>query len=406
MQTRYCPKCQREIAEKAWQLHQFLCKGQTQTLVGGKPDSVQHSQVDTDKQSSEIVPVTVGDGGQTSVPAEQVSDKSPVTASVPIMERHEVFAEPESRPSPAPIEYETNLHANGSEIFYPTVDKDFIVTQYISNQLDVLERESHEKPTNMLITGFPGGGKTSLAIQFAAKYNRPCVKSDFGVVQEPQQLFQTTKLIKDGDVNVTETRDSAFVRGIETERCVVIMDELTRVENERCLNPLMPILDGNKSAWIDELRRRVRVAPGVVFFATINEGALFCGVSSLDQALRDRFKEIFLDYLPTEQELKVITAKTGVPDDIALSLVEFGHKVRSTPTIVRKISTRQLLTAASSFKHGAALWEAVESAIGNYNDTAWRQQVMESFSLSIRNQDEYEKYKHMDEIHGSYVTYV
>ena len=97
-----------------------------------------------------------------------------------------------------------------------------------------------------------------MAIQYAAIGRRPAVIADFGVLQEPQQLFQTTHLVEhDGHV-ITETRESAFIRGIETKNCVVIMDELTRVENERCLNPLMPLLDGRKSTWIDELRRRIQ----------------------------------------------------------------------------------------------------------------------------------------------------
>ena len=67
---------------------------------------------------------------------------------------------------------------------------------------------------------------TSLAIQFAAVQHRPIVIADFGTIQEPQQLFQTTHLIQgQGSFNVTETRESAFIRGIETPNCTVVMDE-------------------------------------------------------------------------------------------------------------------------------------------------------------------------------------
>lgn len=290
------------------------------------------------------------------------------------------------------------------EVFYPKPDSYFIVPTRVSEALRVTEAISHNHPTNILITGQPGGGKTSLAIQFAARYKRPIVIADFGVLQEPQQIFQTTRLVQCSDGTITDTRESGFIRGIETDGCVVVMDEMTRVENERVLNPLMPLLDGRKLAWIDDLRRRVTVANKVVFIATINEGALFCGISSLDLALRDRFREVFLDYLPADQEAQVLIAKTGVSQPIADSLANFACVVRNTPAISKKISTRQLLHAAEAFCQGTSLWQAVDSAIGNYNDLEWRQQVMEVFSLNIKDEAEYKTWVSRPE-EDSYVKY-
>lgn len=288
---------------------------------------------------------------------------------------------------------EVTTSGNGAmEVFYPKADPNFLVSENVVEALRVTEAISHKHPTNLLITGQPGGGKTTLALQFAAKFNRPVVVADFGVLQEPQQLFQTTRLIERNGGVVTDTRESGFIRGIETEGCVVVMDEMTRVENERVLNPLMPLLDMRGSAWIDDLRRRIHVANNVIFVATINEGALFCGISSLDLALRDRFREIFLDYLPAEPESRVLQEKAGVPKTIANSLAEFAYVVRTTPAISRKVSTRQLLHAAEAFAEGTSLWQAVETAIGNYQDLAWRQQVMEIFSLNIKDEAEYKKW--------------
>ena len=140
------------------------------------------------------------------------------------------------------------------------------------------------------------------------------------------------------------------------------------------------------------MRRRVHVADNVIFIATINEGALFCGISSLDLALRDRFREVFLDYLPAESESRVLEEKTGVPKLIANSLAEFAYTVRTTPVISKKISTRQLLHAAEAYAEGTSLWQAAEAAIGNFNDLEWRQQVMEIFSLNIKDEAEYKKW--------------
>lgn len=279
------------------------------------------------------------------------------------------------------------------EVFYPGPDPYFIISENVVEALEVTEAISRKHPANLLITGRPGGGKTTLAIEFAAKFNRPAVVIDFGVLQEPQQLFQTTRLIQgSGDSMITDIRETGFVKGLETKDCIVVMDEINRPENERVLNVLMPLLDGRRSAWIEDLRRRVYVADNVIFVATLNEGNLFCGITSIDLALRDRFREVFLDYLPAEAEAKVLEVKTGIPKIIANSLAEFAYAVRNTPAISKKISTRQLLYAAEAYSEGTSLWQAVSTAIGSSNDLGWRQQILEIFSLNIKDETEYEKW--------------
>lgn len=277
-------------------------------------------------------------------------------------------------------------------VFCPELDPAFLVSTDVKAEMDVADRVSVKHPVNILITGQPGGGKTSLGMQFAARHKRPCVVVDFGALQEPQELFHTTYLKSTKDGPQTDIRESGFIKGLETERCVVVLDELNRPENERVLNVLLPFLDGRACSYIDYLRRWVNVAEGVVFIATLNEGATFCGVTSIDTALRDRFREIYLPYLPLKMEKEVIIAKTGVGEETAHILAEFAAKVRSAPTINRKVSTRQLLTAAENYVHGDELWRAVSTAIGHYNDKSWRQQVMELLSLVLPHQGEYEKW--------------
>jgi nitric oxide reductase NorQ protein len=353
----YCPKCQQDIPDKAWKIHQVICK--SKTVVQPPPIPVVEPYTDAEVKRA----------------AEVVSTEAQHEAEVETTEQTVIPPEPEN--------------GGQTEIVYPELDPNFMVNKLVMDALMEADKLSMSEPVNLLFTGHAGGGKTSLAFQFAAVTHRPLVVADFGVVQEPQQLFQTTHLVKgEGNFNVTETRESAFIRGIETERCVVVMDELTRVENERCLNPLMPLLDGRNKAWIDELRRWVKVAPGVVFIATINEGTLFCGVSSLDAALRDRFAEIFMPYLPADQEMEVVKRKTGIPDTIALTLAQFAAIVRQTDDIEKKVSTRQMLRAAKYYSVGAPLWHAVELSIGNFNDDTWRQRVMEVYSLNIKDPDE------------------
>ena len=188
MQTVPCEYCGNPINVSAIEIHRKICSkrpGAPQPIaVTPKPIAVTPPQV--------IVPQP---GAKTNEVAKDA--QIPAVVNVPV------------KP------------ANGvNEVFMPLSDPYFMVSEYIMETLRITEQMSHRKPTNLLITGQPGGGKTSLALQFAAKFNRPCVVADFGVMQEPQQLFQTTRLSKVGDVVVTDTQESGFVKGIETEGCV------------------------------------------------------------------------------------------------------------------------------------------------------------------------------------------
>ncbi len=397
MITKQCEYCGQDIAEKAYDLHLKLC---SKRPIGGEPVlQPEPPKVEPPMAESEIPEPGTAEymefWKQLTTRGQQHElerRKALETKHVEVESAVQPAVEQTSGLAPAPPASAPEPGNGAMEVFYPKADPDFIVPENIVEALRVTEAISHRHPTNLLITGQPGGGKTSLAIQFASHFNRPIVIADFGVLQEPQQLFQTTRLVESNGGIITDTRESGFIRGIETEGCVVVMDEMTRVENERVLNPLMPLLDMRGSAWIDDLRRRIHVADRVIFVATVNEGALFCGISSLDLALRDRFREIFIDYLPAEPESKVLMAKTGISKSIANSLAEFAYVVRTTPAISKKISTRQLLHAAEAFAEGTSLWQAVETAIGNYNDLEWRQQVMEIFSLNIKDETEYRKW--------------
>ena len=221
----------------------------------------------------------------------------------------------------------------------------------------VAQRSQAGECVNAIIRGPKGCGKTTLARVFAARWARPFYEVHCGAFVDVEQWFGKDRLT----AGETWYRKARFIYAVETPFCVVLLDEINRTHPE-VLNAILGLLDWRRSMWSDDLTYEVRVAPGVVFFATINEGEEFYGVNPLDAALRDRFpRTIRLDYPPRNAEAAILR-EHGLAPATADRLTEFAHTLRKSTRPV-PISTRQLLVAAEEVLGGATLREAVETAI-------------------------------------------
>ena len=74
------------------------------------------------------------------------------------------------------------------------------------------------------------------------------------------------------------------------------------------------------------------MAPGVVFFITLNEGYEYVGTNPIDEALRDRMTySVRMSYVPRWVETSILVRRTAVDDDTAGELTEFARSVRRNP---------------------------------------------------------------------------
>ncbi len=269
---------------------------------------------------------------------------------------------PEVISVPPVAELAPSVRVTSNGLIIPAVDPHFVVKQSTLTMLKRVENMSKSHHVNVMITGMQGSGKTSLARQHAAIFKRPFCEVQCGLMSEPGQWFGGMKFSPDRG---TYFQESQFIRAIETENCAILLDEFNRVENPKVLNPLFPILDGRGQAYIDDIQRVIKVAKGVIFFATLNEGIIFSGIDFVDTALRDRFYVIEQHFPPPEFEIAVVVSKAGVAKDVAEKLVSLAVSSRNNPELERKISTRQVIMAAEDVKYGASIREAVEFAISN-----------------------------------------
>lgn len=221
----------------------------------------------------------------------------------------------------------------------------------------VASRSERGEQANVLVRGPKGCGKTTLARTFAARWRRPFYEVHCGSFVDAEQWFGKDRLNR----GETWYRKARFIHAVEMPFCVVLLDEINRAHPE-VLNAILGLLDWRRSLWSDDLTSEVRVAPGVVFFATLNEGEEFYGVNPLDAAVRDRFpRTVRLDYPPKREEAAILRGH-GLSPRMAEKLTEFAHTLRKASRPI-PISTRQLLVAAEEICEGASLREAVETAV-------------------------------------------
>lgn len=225
---------------------------------------------------------------------------------------------------------------------------------------------------NLMITGPAGCGKTLAVTSVAKAMGRPLFYFNLGATQDPRStLIGNTHFNKDTG---TYFADSTFVKAIQTENSVILMDELSRAHPE-AWNILMTVLDETQRYLrIDESPETpvIHVANGVSFLATANVGTEYTSTRTIDRAIQDRFQILEMDLLSLDQQKKLIsiTYPDLEPESIKI-LADIYDAIRGeinsgSGRLSTSISTRVILQAAGLLMDGFNLIEAAEVSIYPY----------------------------------------
>ena len=199
---------------------------------------------------------------------------------------------------------------------------------------------------NIMMTGQAGCGKTLAAKSLINALDRPEFYFNLGATQDPRSTLI-------GNVHFDKKKgtffsESLFVKAIQTENAVILLDELTRAHPD-AWNILMTVLDyGQRYLRLDEAdgQATIKVANGVTFIATANIGNEYTATRQLDKALLDRFTVIEMDLLTQEEEYGLLkymfpTVEEKTLENVSnITSLTRAEAMTENPRISSGVSTR------------------------------------------------------------------
>jgi MoxR-like ATPase len=172
--------------------------------------------------------------------------------------------------------------------------------------------------------------------------------------------------------------ESAFIKAIQTENAVILLDEISRCHPDG-INILMSVLDDiQRYIRLDEKNGSdtIKVADGVCFLATANVGGQYTSTRVMDRALLDRFPvKLEMVTLTVDEEYKLLLKYYPDSDKKMIrSISEICFMTRDSISkegskITNFLSTRSAIEMAGLANDGFSLLEIAETAIyPNFSD--------------------------------------
>ena len=222
---------------------------------------------------------------------------------------------------------------------------------------------------NILMTGPAGCGKTLAAKSLVKSLSRPDFYFNLGATQDPRASLIGNVHFDKG--KGTYFSESLFVKAIQTENAVILLDELSRAHPD-AWNILMTVLDeGQRYLRLDEAdgQATIKVAKGVTFVATANIGNEYTSTRVMDKALMDRFIIVEMDVLTSEEEHGLLNYMfPHVDSELLKSVAEIASSTRNESKseagrLSSGISTRTSVEIAGLLFDGFGLDEAAEVTV-------------------------------------------
>ena len=215
-----------------------------------------------------------------------------------------------------------------------------------------------ESGLNILLDGPQGCGKTVLAKSIAESLGLEFFFFNCGAVVEATDFLATIQVRASSSgapvtdfvkTDVLIKLEEAIVRS--DRRYLIFLDEFNRCQ-ESARNALMPALDSTRRLFHPIDNKFLQIPDNVQFIAAVNRGGEFTGTFGIDAAQLDRFAPLQVDYMPPDEEMKLLQNRhPDLSKKVVKLVVDIADQLRKTAELGSGLSVRATDEACVYLKH-------------------------------------------------------
>ena len=238
---------------------------------------------------------------------------------------------------------------------------------------------------NLLLKGPTGSGKTKLAETLSETLNRPMHQVNCSVDLDAESLlgFKTIKTNEEGSQEIVFI-DGPVIQAMKQGH-ILYIDEINMAKPE-ALPILNGVLDYRRKLTNPFTGEVIEAAPGFNVIAAINEG--YIGTLPMNEALKNRFVVIQVDYIDGETLFDVIKNQSKLQDDTLInSIIKFNEDLRTMTKqgqISEEASSIRALIDLSDLATVMPIERAIKrTIIDKLEDTREQQAIVNAVELNF-----------------------
>ncbi|KAI9911746.1 hypothetical protein PsorP6_009691 [Peronosclerospora sorghi] len=204
-----------------------------------------------------------------------------------------------------------------------TSRRNFVLTKSVEENLRHVSRASLIGKYPVLLQGPTSAGKTSLIQYLAARVGQKCVRINNHEHTDIQEYLGSYVSDSNGKL--------AFKEGVLVEAMRkgwwIILDELNLAPSE-VLEALNRLLDDNRELFLPETQETIKPHPKFMLFATQNPPGLYGGRKVLSRAFRNRFLEIQVDEVASNELQTILQERSSLPPSYCRILIDIMQQLQ------------------------------------------------------------------------------
>lgn len=199
----------------------------------------------------------------------------------------------------------------------------FIQTTSTKSNLKRLALAVSSGPWPILLEGPTSAGKTTMVEYLAARCGHRIIRINN---HEHTDIQEYTGGFTADSRGALVFQDGLLVQALK-QGDWVILDELNLAPSE-VLEALNRLLDDNRELYLPEINETIRAHPNFRLFATQNPCGVYGGRKPLSRAFRNRFVELHISDIPSNEMVSILELRCGCPTSYATKLVTVMDSLR------------------------------------------------------------------------------